>query len=93
MITLVVILLALIVQMVGRAREDASILTTGLAGLYFIYLQWAALSSYPDEDCNVNFGKSSNAAAQICIGIAVTVFALFMMSGFTDTGDDAKKAQ
>lgn len=37
-ITLVVIVLAFAVQLLGRAREDASILTTGLAALYFQYL-------------------------------------------------------
>lgn len=92
-ITLVVIVLAFAVQLLGRAREDASILTTGLAALYFQYLQWAALSTSPDEDCNPQFGSGSNAAAQIGLGIAVTLFGLFMMSGFSDTGDDADKAK
>jgi len=64
-----------------RAREDASILTNALAGLYCLYLQWSALSSNPDRSCNKNHGNRSNAALQIILGMVVTMFALFMMSG------------
>lgn len=90
-ITLIAIIAMFVIQFV-RAREDASILTNGLAGLYCLYLQWSALSSDPDEDCNPNMG-SGNATLQICLGMLVTMFALFMMSGTAPTGDDPEKAK
>lgn len=70
-----------------KAREDASILTNALAALYCLYLQWSALTSVPDPACNDKVASSSNAALQICLGMLVTMFALFMMSGTAPTGD------
>jgi len=86
-ITLVTILAMFVIQFV-RAREDASILTNGLAALYCLYLQWSALSADPDASCNHNLHRRSNATLQICLGMLVTMFALFMMSGTAPTGDD-----
>lgn len=88
-ITVVVTFLMYVLQFVGT-RKDASIFTTGLAALYAQYLQWTALSSEPDAACNPNIGAGS-AAGQIILGVLVTFFALFMMSGTAPTGDDPKK--
>lgn len=89
-ITLVAIVAMFVLQFC-RVREDASILTNGLAGLYCLYLQWSALSSDPNPECNSNYGSSSNAALQIVLGMLVTMFALFMMSGTAPTGDEPTK--
>lgn len=70
------------------SREDASILTNGLAALYMFYLQWSALSSDPDTACNTRTHDGGNAALQIILGMVITFFALFMMSGTAPTGDD-----
>ena len=35
-----------------RLREDASELTSAFVILYVLYLQWSALSSRPDAECN-----------------------------------------
>jgi len=86
---LVVIVLMYVLQFCG-AREDASIFTTGLAALYAQYLQWTALSAEPDKECNPNTGAGA-ATAQILLGILVTWFALFMMSGTAPTGEEKPK--
>jgi len=86
-ITLAAIVVMFVLKFV-RAREDASILTNALAGLYCLYLQWSALSSNPDRSCNKNHGSRSNAVLQIILGMVVTMFALFMMSGTQPTGDE-----
>ena len=88
-ITLVCIVGMYILQFCG-SRKDASILTTGLAALYIQYLQWTALSSDPSMECR---GYSGSAAGQIVLGVIITFFALFMMSGTAPTGDDPKEAQ
>ena len=41
-----------------RTREDASILTSSIVVAYLLYLQWSALSSRPDDQCNP-FGTSN----------------------------------
>lgn len=35
-----------------RTREDASILTSSIVVAYITYLQWSALASNPNEECN-----------------------------------------
>jgi len=91
-VTLVAIVLMFVLQFC-KAREDASILTNAMAGLYALYLQWITLSSSPDSECNKNNGKKGSAVLQILLGMAVTIFALFMMSASHPTGDDPKKAE
>jgi len=43
-----------------RSRKDASILTSSIASMYCLYLQWTAMSSDQDGTCNDNLGESSN---------------------------------
>ena len=43
-----------------RARKDASILTSSIAAAYCLYLQWSALSSDGDPECNKRLGEKFN---------------------------------
>jgi len=92
LVTLAAIALMFVLQFF-KAREDASILTNAMAGLYSLYLQWITLSSAPDSACNANNGAKGSAVLQILLGMAVTIFALFMMSAAHPTGDDPKKVE
>lgn len=74
-----------------QIRKDASILTSGIAALYALYLQWTALSSDPAPECNKFIGNTGMAILQIVLGMFVTMFALFMMSGTQATGDVPEK--
>ena len=40
-----------------RSRKDASILTSAIASLYCLYLQWTALSSDASVECNPNLSE------------------------------------
>ena len=41
-----------------RSRKDASILTSAIASIYCLYLQWTALSSENNLECNPNLSKT-----------------------------------
>lgn len=71
-----------------RTRADASILTSGIAALYCLYLQWSALSSDPNTECNHLRGSGGNDFFQIGLGIFFTLLSLFIISAST-----AKKGQ
>jgi len=43
-----------------RTRKDASILTSGIASIYCLYLQWSAMSADPDSSRNSLRGKGGN---------------------------------
>lgn len=43
-----------------KTREDASILTSSLVLLYITYLQWSALASNPNLDCNPFMFSNTN---------------------------------
>lgn len=43
-----------------KPREDASILTSSIASVYMLYLQWSALSSEIDPVCNPNQKSGGN---------------------------------
>jgi len=66
-----------------RSRPDASVLTSSLASVYCLYLQWSAISSNQDPACNEHLGQKSNAWTQIGLGLFFTFFALFIISGST----------
>lgn len=36
-----------------RTRKDASVLTSGIAAVYILYLQWSALSANPNGNQNL----------------------------------------
>lgn len=75
-----------------RTREDASILTSSIVWLYNLYLQWSALSSNNDTQCNPNFGNDYGAiTAKIVCGCFFSAVALFTISAMTKKdGEDEK---
>eukprot|EP00356_Strombidium_inclinatum_P005290 CAMPEP_0170482806 /NCGR_PEP_ID=MMETSP0208-20121228/2658_1 /TAXON_ID=197538 /ORGANISM="Strombidium inclinatum, Strain S3" /LENGTH=244 /DNA_ID=CAMNT_0010755677 /DNA_START=594 /DNA_END=1328 /DNA_ORIENTATION=- len=72
-----------------RSRPDASILTSSIASLYCLYLQWSALSSDMEGNCNSKLGDHVNTWTQIGLGAGFTMFALFTISGSTKTEDES----
>lgn len=66
-----------------RTREDASILTSSIVVSYLCYLQWSALSSRPNDECNPFENSSANTVAQIVAGSFVTIISLMTISGST----------
>ena len=66
-----------------RSREDASVLTSAIASLYCLYLQWSALSSDSNGDCNRNLYSDSISWMQIVFGMIFTGVSLFIISGST----------
>lgn len=73
--------------MAGKIRQDGSILTHCLVSFYCLYLQWTALSSSLDKDCNRNYGQRSNSLWQILLGLLFTAFALLFYGGNQPTDD------
>lgn len=71
-----------------RSRDDASILTSGVASSYVLYLQWTALSSGTDPDGNVNLNSRALVIWQIWLGIFFTVIPLFTVSASTKSDDE-----
>jgi hypothetical protein len=43
-----------------RTRPDASVLTSGIAIMYCLYLQWSALSADPNPECNKLTNNGTN---------------------------------
>lgn len=78
----VVVMYALVLL---RTRPDASVLTSGIAGLYCLYLQWSALSADPNPECNNMRGNGSNDFFQIAGGIGFTLLSLFIISASTQS--------
>ena len=72
-----------------RTRKDASVLTSGIAAIYILYLQWSALSANPNVDENLQKGKFANDTMQITLGMVFTLTALFIISASTTSGDSA----
>jgi hypothetical protein len=70
-----------------RTREDASILTSSIVVAYLLYLQWSALASRPNEDCNVFKNSVANTVSQIVVGAFITVVSLFVISSTTSSPD------
>lgn len=71
-----------------RLRKDSSILTSSIAALYCLYLQWTALSSDQDPECNPNLGEASNTIYQIGCGLAFTAVSLTVVSASSKSDDE-----
>jgi len=71
-----------------RPRKDASVLTSSIASFYCLYLQWSALSSDQDSQCNANYDTAKNTTSQIVIGLGFTVAVLVIISGSTKTNEE-----
>lgn len=70
-----------------RTREDASILTSSIVVAYLCYLQWSALSSRPNDECNPFENSNANTVLQIVIGSFVTIISLMVISMTTKKAD------
>lgn len=70
-----------------RTREDASILTSSIVVAYLLYLQWSALASNPNEECNPFQESAANTTLQIIVGLFFTFFALLIISSSTKKAD------
>ena len=71
-------------------RKDASDLTSTIVILYCLFLQWSALSSNPDTECNPNEDSSGNAVARLVCNLIITFITMFTAAATVD--DDAPVA-
>ena len=71
-------------------RKDASELTSAIVILYCLFLQWSALSSYPDAECNPYDNSAGNAVARLVINLSITFITMFTAAATVD--DDASVA-
>lgn len=71
-----------------RTRKDSSILTSSIASMYCLYLQWTAMSSDNDAACNLNLESESNTWMQIIFGLTFTLVSLVVISSTTKSEDD-----
>lgn len=78
-----VVSVAFYVIVLFRTREDASLLTSSIVVSYILYLQWSALASNPDEECNPFAESDVNTTLQIVIGLAFTLMSLGVISSST----------
>jgi hypothetical protein len=70
-----------------RTREDASILTSSIVAAYVLYLQWSALASNPDAECNHFIDSNANTTLQIFGGLAFTFISLLIIAATTKKED------
>lgn len=66
-----------------RTREDASLLTSSIVVAYLCYLQWSALSSRPNDQCNPFEFSNANTVLQIVVGASITIVSLLVISATT----------
>ena len=71
-----------------RTRKDASMLTSSIVFSYQLFLQWSAMSSSPDAQCNPYINSAGNTTALIILGLFFTFFALITIGGSTTKSDD-----
>lgn len=71
-----------------RTRKDASVLTSSIVWSYQLYLQWSAMSSSPNMECNPYTSSAGNTTAEIIIGLMFTFLCLLIIGGSTTKGDD-----
>jgi len=71
-----------------RTRTDASMLTSAIVWSYQLFLQWSAMSSSPDMQCNPYTHSAGNTTAEIILGLFFTFLALLIVGGSTTKGDD-----
>lgn len=70
-----------------RTRKDASMLTSAIVWSYQLYLQWSAMSSSPNQQCNPYTSSSGNTTAEIILGLFFTFLSLLIVGGSTTKGD------
>lgn len=74
---------AFYVLVLFRTREDASLLTSSIVVAYILYLQWSALASNPDQECNQFLDSNANTTLQIIAGLCFTFISLAVISSST----------
>ena len=72
-----------------RTRKDASMLTSSIVWSYQLFLQWSAMASSPDTQCNPYTNSAGNTTAEIILGLFFTFLALLIIGGSTTKSDDA----
>lgn len=87
--TLIGVILMHVIVLAG-AREDATILTSALASLYCLYLQWSALSSDSNAECNKNLNSNEISWLQITFGMVFTMLSLLIISGSSKAQEQAQ---
>ena len=75
------------VIVVFRTRPDASLLTSSIVFLYNLYLQWSAMASNPDSNCNPFIVSSTFTATYISLGLFFTMLALIIIAASTKNED------
>mmetsp|Transcript_33257 Transcript_33257/g.48880 ORF Transcript_33257/g.48880 Transcript_33257/m.48880 type:complete len:485 (+) Transcript_33257:113-1567(+) len=80
-ITLLLIVLATILQMTG---DEASLLTSGLISAYAVYLSFASVSRNPNGECNPKLGEES--IVNIVFGVGFTLLSL-AWTGYSYTAE------
>jgi threonine/homoserine/homoserine lactone efflux protein len=78
-----VVCVAFYVIVLFRTREDASLLTSSVVVAYILYLQWSAMASNPEAECNPFIESAANTTLQIVIGLAFTLMSLGVISSST----------
>lgn len=70
------------VFVVIRVRQDASLFTSSLVLAYFLYLQWSALSSDTNSECNrfASETSSGNSVLKVVLGLVFTFSSLLVVS-------------
>ena len=66
-----------------RTRKDASMLTSSIVFLYQLFLQWSAMSSYPEPECNPYIASAGNTTMEIIMGLFFTFLCLLVIGGST----------
>lgn len=91
-LTFIIISTVLGVLMYGvvliRTRNDASMLTSAIVWAYQLYLQWSAMSSNNDANCNPYLESPGNTTMEIILGLTFTFLCLLVVGGSTTKDQD-----
>jgi hypothetical protein len=71
-----------------RTRKDASILTSSIASVYVLYLQWSALDTDLRPECNLYVGSTPNMVWQIVLGFLFTIASLVVYGSTVKSPDE-----
>ena len=66
-----------------RTRDDASLLTSSIVLTYCLYMQWSALSSDVNTQCNPYYSNPTNTICLLIFGLFFTYASLLVISAST----------
>lgn len=69
-----------VILVILRLRENASLFTTAAMVMYLIYLNWSALASRPNRDCNPFWMRDHGTILQILFGLIFTFLTLVILA-------------